>query len=101
MKSMTYRGMLITAHAVEVGGGSTGFQYRYRGEIERDAAEASEAAEFEPPLGRYFANAGAAIEQCLADGRQLVDAIDPVDTMTGSMVEDQGAGWTNQYGSRS
>lgn len=77
MKSMTYRGMLITAHAVEVGGGSTGFQYRYRGEIERDDAEGSKAAEFEPPLGRYFANAGAAIEHCLADGMALADALDP------------------------
>lgn len=50
MKSLTYRRATITAHAGEVGGGSTGFQYRYRGEVQCNGAqrpESPEIAEFD------------------------------------------------------
>ncbi|TPQ36692.1 hypothetical protein C2U69_18165 [Cupriavidus pinatubonensis] len=70
-----YRGTTITAHAVEVGGGSTGFQYRYRGEIQRIGGDSPQISEFESPVGKYFANASAALEQCLVDGRALADTL--------------------------
>lgn len=50
MKSLTHRGATIMAHAVEVGGGSTVVQYRYRGEVQCNGAQRPESlgiAEFD------------------------------------------------------
>lgn len=75
MKTITYRGTGITAYAVEVGGGKTGFQYRYRGEIAPPGAGTLE--QFDSPEGIYFENAAMAIEQCIDEGRKRVDASAP------------------------
>lgn len=72
MKTIIYRDAAITAYAVEVGGGKTGFQYRYHGEIERSGESTTE--EFDSPEGIYFENSAMATEQCIDDGRKRVDA---------------------------
>jgi hypothetical protein len=75
MKTIRYRDTEIAAYAVEVGGGKTGFQYRYRGEIERQGVGATEP--FDSPEGIYFENSSMAVEQCLEDGRKRVDTAAP------------------------
>jgi len=75
MRTISYRGTDITAYAVEVGGGKTGFQYRYRGDISRHDVAAAES--FDSAEGIYFENTSMAVDACLDDGRKRVDAMAP------------------------